>query len=310
MNKNSLIYVPGNRGLVGSAIIRCLKKEGYKNILTATRKELNLTDIKKTELFFKKHRPEYVFLCAAKVGGIFANNTYPADFIYQNLTIQTNVIEISYKYGVKRLLFLGCACIYPKICPQPIKEDILLSGYIEPTNEPYAIAKIAGIKMCQAYNRQYGTSFISVIGANVYGIGDDFTEGGHVIASLIRKFHESKMKGLDRVVIWGTGKPKREFLYVDDMACACIFLVNKYQNNEPINVGVGGDTSIKEIAELIKKIVGFKGRIIYDRSKPDGIPKRLLDISKVSALGWKHKIGLEEGLKLTYNWYKNTEGRI
>lgn len=307
MKKDSLIYVPGSRGLVGSAIIRCLKRESYKNILTATHKELDLTDVKKTQVFFRKYKPEYVFLCAAKVGGIFANSTYPADFIYQNLMIQTNVIGMSYKYRVKKLLFLGCACIYPKICPQPIKEDILLSGYIEPTNEPYAIAKIAGIKMCQAYNRQYGTDFISAIGANVYGIGDDFTEGGHVIASLIRKFHESKVKGLDRVAIWGTGKPKREFLYVDDMASACIFLMNKYQSNEPINVGVGTDTSIKEIAELIKEIVGFKGKIIYDRSKPDGIPKRLLDISKISSLGFRQKTGLKEGLKKTYNWYKDKE---
>jgi GDP-L-fucose synthase len=304
LKKNALIYVAGHSGLIGSAIVRQLKKNGYKNILTATHKELDLINVQKTQVFFKKNKIEYVFLCAGKVGGIYANYTYPADFIYQNLTIQTNIIELSYKYNVKKLLFLGCTCIYPKICPQPMKEKYLLSGYIEPTNEPYAVAKIAGIKMCQSYNRQHRTNFICCIGANIYGIGDKFTEEGHVVASLIKKFHIAKKAGKSKVVIWGTGKPRREFLYSDDFANACIFLMKKYKSNEIINVGVGYDTSIKEIAKIIKETVGFKGKIVYDKSKPDGIPKRLLDISKISAMGWKHKVELKDGIKMTYNWYR------
>ncbi len=334
MNKNSLIYIAGHTGLIGSAILRRLLRAGYKNLILQTRSELDLTDQKKTEVFFKRERPEYVFQAAAKVGGIFANNTYPADFIYQNIMIQTNIVQMSYKYGVKKLLLLGSSCIYPKYCKQPIKESTLLTGSIEPTNEPYAIAKIAGIKLCQSYNRQFGTNFISVIPANVYGINDHFDEGGHVVAGLIKKFHEAKVamqqekrqikveeekKGLAKsgslplpepvlspVVIWGTGKPRREFLYVDDVADACIFLINKYSGNEIINVGGGTDISIAGLARLIKKVVGFQGKVIFDDSKPDGMPRRLLDSKRIFSLGWLPKTGLEEGLGITYKWYKDT----
>lgn len=307
MDRFSLIYVAGSSGLIGSAVVRYLKKDGYKNILTSTHKELDLIDTKKVEIFFRKNRPEYVFLCAGKVGGIFANYTYPADFIYQNLAIQTNVIKMCHKYKVKKLLFLGCSCIYPKVCKQPIKEEYLLTGTIESTNEPYAIAKIAGIKMCEAYNRQYKTNFISAIGATVYGENDNFSEEGHVVGSLIKKFHDAKIKCESEVVIWGTGKPKREFIFSEDMADACIFLMKNYNKNEPINIGTGKDISIKKLAELIKDIVGFKGKIVYDKTKPDGIPKRLLDISKISSLGWKPKTDLKKGLMLTYNWYKKNQ---
>lgn len=306
MNKDSLIYVAGHKGLVGSAIVRRLLKLGYKNLILKTHKKLDLTDRENTESFFKKELPKYVFLAAAKVGGILANKTYPADFIYQNIMIQSNVIDLSYKYGVKKLLFLGSSCIYPKICPQPIKEEYLLLGHIELTNEPYAVAKIAGIKMCQSYNRQYETDFISVIPANVYGINDHFDESGHVVASLIKRFHEAKINGYDSVALWGTGKPKREFLYVNDLADACIFLMNTYSGDDVINIGRGTDTSIKELARIIKNSTGFKGRVVYDKTKPDGMQKRLLDITKITALGWKAKTGLEEGLRLTYKWYKKS----
>lgn len=311
MNKNSLIYVAGHTGLVGSAVLRQLIKSGYKNILTKSHKVLDLTNRSKTENFLKKHLPEYVFLTAGKVGGILANDTYPADFIYQNILIQTNVIDLGYKYGVKKLLFLGCPCIYPKMCPQPMKEEYLLSGYIEPTNEPYAIAKICGIKMCQAYNRQYGTNFISAIPPNLYGINDHFDDSGHVVASLIRKFHEAKVAGSkpDSVTIWGTGKPRREFLYADDVAEACIFLMNKYNSGEVINIGGSCDVSIAELAGIIKKVTGFRGKIIYDRTKPDGIPRRLLSSSKITALGWRPGTRLEDDLKLTYEWYKEKWNR-
>jgi len=305
MNKKSLIYVAGHTGLVGSAIVRRLSDLGYLNILTKLYKDLDLTDREKTEVFFKKHRPEYVFLAAAKVGGILANNTSPADFIYQNIMIQTNVIDLAYKYDVRKLLFLGCPCIYPKICPQPMKEESLLSGYIEPTNEPYAVAKICGVKMCQSYNRQYGTNFISAIPPSLYGPNDHFDDGGHVVASLIRKFHEAKgISKQDSITIWGTGKPRREFLYVDDAAEACVFLMNIYESSEIINIAGGSDISITELAGLIKEITGFKGRIVYDKTKPDGIPRRLLDASKITALGWGPGTMLEKGLKLTYEWYK------
>ena len=247
--------------------------------------------------------PEYVFLAAGNVGGIQANDARPADFIYPNLMIQTSVVHMAYEYGVKKLLFLGCACLYPKICRQPIKEENLLSGYIEPTNESYSVAKISGIKMCQAYNKQYGTNFIIAMGANIYGADDNFGESGHVIASLIKKFHEAKATGSKSVFIWGTGKPRREFLYNDDFADACIFLMHDYNGSEPINVGTGVDTSVKEIAANIKTVVGFKGDIVYDRSKPDGMPKRLLDSRKIAAMGWKPKIKLVEGIKKTYRSY-------
>jgi len=304
MKKGSLIYVAGHTGLVGSAIVRRLLKLGYKNLLLRTHKELDLTDRRKTGLFFKKEFPEYVFLAAAKVGGILANSKYPAEFIYQNIMIQTNVIHLSYKYKIKKLLFFGSSCIYPKLCPQPIKEEYLLSGHIEPTNEPYAIAKIVGIKMCQSYNKQYGTDFISVVPANIYGPGDHFNDEGHVIPNLIRRFYEAKRKKEKSVTIWGTGKPRRDFLYVDDLSDACIFLMNGYRGSEIINIGSGSDISIAELAQIIKKIVGFKGTIIYDGTKPDGMPKRLLDISKITTLGWKPKMRLERGLRLTYEWWR------
>jgi len=304
MNKNSLIYVAGHTGLVGSAILRRLKARGYKNLITKIHRELDLTEKKKVEGFFTKERPEYVFLAAARVGGIHANSTYPAEFIYENLMIQTNVIDLSYKYGVKKLLFLGSSCIYPKMSPQPMREEYILSGYIEPTNEPFAVAKISGIKMCEAYNRQYGTNFISIIPANVYGINDHFDEEGHVVAGMIRRFHEAKTNGYDTVTIWGTGRPKREFLYADDLADACIFLMDKYDRNEIINVGTGCSTSIAELSEVVKETVGFKGKIRYDTTRPDGNLERLLDTSKITALGWRPEMPLKKGLRITYEWYK------
>jgi GDP-L-fucose synthase len=306
MNKDSKIYVAGNTGLIGSAIARKLRMLGYEYI-TKSHRELNLIDRDKVEEFFEKERPEYVFLAAARVGGIHANNKYPAEFIYENLMIQTNVIDISYRCRIKKLLFLASSCIYPKTCPKPIKEEYLMTGSIEPTNEPYGIAKLAGIKMCQAYNRQYGTKFISVIPANVYGINDHFVEDGHVVASLIRKFHEAKIREYENVTIWGTGKPKREFLYVDDLAGACIFLMNRYDGSEVLNIGRGVNTSIAELAEIIKDVVGFNGNVIYDTTKPDGIPMILLDSTKLNTLlGWEAKTELAEGLNITYEWFKKS----
>ncbi len=311
MEKNSRIYVAGHTGLVGSAIVRRLASLNHTSILTRTHKELDLTDQVRAEKFFEEARPEYVFLAAAKVGGILANNTYPADFIYQNIMIQTNVIDLSYKCGVKKLLFLGSSCIYPKECPQPIKEEYLLTGAIEPTNEPFAVAKIAGIKMCQSYNRQYGTNFITAIPANVYGINDSFDpHNSHVVSSLIRRFQEAKTLERDSVSIWGTGRPRREFFYVDDLADACIFLMNEYNGSEFINIGVGNDTSVSELAQIIKGIVGYEGKIVYDTTKPDGTPRRLLDNSKIKALGWRPRTGLEEGLRLTHEWYKENVASV
>lgn len=307
MKKNSSIYVAGHKGLIGSAIMRKLKLQGCKNIITRTHKELDLADKRKVESFFAKEKPEYVFLAAAKVGGIYANNAYPAEFIYQNLMIQINVIDLSYKYDVKKLLFLASSCIYPKTCKQPMKEEHLLTGPIELTNEAFAVAKLAGIKMCQAYNRQYRTNFISVIPANVYGINDRFDENAHVVSSLIKNFHEAKIKAQESVTIWGSGKSKRDFLYVDDIADACLFLMKNYNSSEIINVGTGVETSIKELAELVRQITGFKGKIIYDTTKPDGNPRRFLDSSKIKALGWEPNIVLNKGLRLTYNWYKEFE---
>ena len=305
MERSARIYVAGHSGLIGSAIVRKLKLLDYKNIITRSHKEMDLTERNKVAEFFEKEGPEYVFLAAARVGGIYANSTYPAEFLYENLMIQTNVIDLSYRYGVKKLLFLASSCIYPKMCKQPMKEEYILSGPIEPTNEPFGIAKLAGLKMCQAYNRQYGTNFISVVPGNVYGMNDDFDEDGHVLASLIKKFHGAKVRGGNSVTIWGTGKPKREFVYADDIAEALIFLMDQYDDSEPINVGTGLDTSVAELAELIKGIVGFKGNINYDTTKPDGSPVRLLDIGRITALGWKSKITLEEGLRITYDWFKN-----
>lgn len=304
MHKEAKIYVAGHRGLVGSAILRKLRAEGYSNIVTRTHQELDLTNQQAVYQFFEVERPEYVFLAAAKVGGILANSTYPADFIRENLLIQTNVIDAAYRYGVKKLLFLGSSCIYPKFAPQPIKEEYLLTGALEPTNEPYAVAKIAGIKMCQAYNKQYGTNFISVMPTNLYGPGDNFDlETSHVLPALIRKFHEAKVTGAPYVVVWGSGTPRREFLHVDDLADACVFLMNNYDSSEIINIGVGEDLTIAELAQLIKKIVGYKGEIVFDRTKPDGTPRKLLDVSKLFNLGWRPRIRLEDGIRSTYEWF-------
>ena len=310
MDSLSKIYIAGHRGLVGSAIVRALKKQGYNNFILRTHSELDLLDQKSATDFFKKEKPEYVFLAAAKVGGIMANRTYPADFIYQNLQIQNNIIHHSYLNGVKKLLFLGSSCIYPKLCSQPIKEEYLLTGELEPTNEPYAIAKIAGIKMCPAYNKQYGTDFISVMPTNLYGSGDNFDlENSHVLPALIRKFHEAKINNQNEIVVWGTGAPKREFLHVDDLADACIFLMNNYDNSEIINIGTDEDISIKELAEMIKEITGFTGEINWDASKPNGTPRKLLDVSKLHNLGWKHQINLPDGILSVYEWYQSVNQR-
>ena len=305
MNYNSLIYVAGHNGLVGSAIVRRLRREGYNNLLLRSSAELDLRRQQEVERFFAEYRPEYVFLAAAKVGGIYANYRQPAEFIYDNLLIQTNVIESAYRYGTKKLLFLGSSCIYPKYAEQPIKEEYLLTGELEPTNEAYAIAKIAGIKMCQAYNRQHGTNFISVMPTNLYGPNDNFDlETAHVLPALIWKFHEAKVNHKKEVVVWGTGEVRREFLHVDDLADAVVFLMKIYDDSEIINIGTGEDISIRDLAMLIKEIVWFEGNIVYDRSKPDGTPRKLLDVSRLTALGWTAKIGLKEGIKKTYEWFK------
>jgi GDP-L-fucose synthase len=304
VEKNSKVFVAGHRGLVGSAILRKLQEEGYTNLVYRTSKDLDLRDHFSVNEFFKKEQIEYVFLAAAKVGGIVANNEYPADFIRDNLLIQTNVIDSAYKFGVKKLLFLGSTCIYPKLAPQPIKEEYLLTGELEPTNEPYAIAKIAGIKMCQSYNKQYGTNFISAMPTNLYGPNDNFDlHTSHVLPAMIRKFHEAKEANNESVTVWGTGTPKREFLHVDDLASACLFLMESYNSNEIINIGVGDDITIKELAETVREIVGFNGKIAFDTTKPDGTPRKLVDVTKLNNLGWSAKISLKEGLAKTYNWY-------
>ena len=305
MEKKSKIYIAGHRGLVGSAIHRRLQREGYANLVTRTSGELDLRDQPAVAAFFAAEKPEYVFLAAAKVGGILANNTYPAEFLYDNLAIQNNLIHQSYRNGVKKLLFLGSSCIYPKFAPQPMPEDCLLTGALEPTNEPYAIAKIAGIKLCQAYNRQYRTRYISLMPTNLYGPNDNFDlQTSHVLPALIRKFHEAKLAGRSAVEIWGSGSPRREFLHVDDLADACLFLMLNYEASDIVNVGVGEDVSIKELALLIKEVVGFGGELTFDRSKPDGTPRKLLDVRKLTALGWQAKIGLREGIAGTYRWYR------
>lgn len=300
---NAKVYVAGHRGLVGSSIVRRLKAEGYRNIITRTHAELDLTRQEEVEAFFAAERPEYVYLAAAKVGGIGANSTYPAEFIYENLAIALNVIEAARKYGVKKLLNLGSSCIYPKYAPQPIKEEYLLTGPLEPTNEAYAIAKISAIKLCKFYNQQYGTNFISLMPTNLYGPGDNYDlENSHVLPALIRKFHEAKMKG-GSVILWGDGSPMREFLHSDDLADAAVFLMeNKDAEDigEFVNVGTGEDLAIKDLAELVAKIVGYTGEIIWDTSKPNGTPRKLLDVSKLTALGWKYKIKLEDGIKSAY----------
>jgi GDP-L-fucose synthase len=304
MDAHSKVYIAGHKGLVGSAIYRKLKAEGYQNIITRTSRELDLRNQEAVATFFAQEKPEYVFLVAAKVGGILANNTFPADFIYDNLMIQCNIIHQAYLNGVKKLLFLGSSCIYPKFAPQPIREEYLLTGELEPTNEPYAIAKIAGIKMCQSYNRQYNTNFIAVMPTNLYGPGDNFDlETSHVLPALIRKFHEAKVNNRRYVELWGTGTPRREFLFVDDLADACVFLMKTYNSSDIINIGTGEDLTIAELADLVSKIVDYKGEIKWDNTKPDGTPRKLLDVSKINALGWKAKTGLEEGIRLIYNWY-------
>lgn len=306
MKKNSRIYIAGHNGLVGSAILRRLEADTYKNIIIKTSNELDLTRQADVEAFFEEEKPEFAFLAAAKVGGILANSKYPADFIRDNLLIQNNIIDAAYRFGAKKLLFLGSSCIYPKHAPQPMKEEHLLTGPLEPTNEWYAIAKIAGIKMCQAYRKQYGFNAISLMPTNLYGPGDNFDlQNSHVLPALIRKFYEAKNSGTTEVVVWGTGSPRREFLHVDDLADAALFLMDNYDSDKIINVGVGQDVSIKELTQLIKEVLDFNGDIVYDTSKPDGTPRKLLDVSRINSLGWEARIGLKEGIKETCNWYLN-----
>ena len=300
MDRSSKIYIAGHNGMVGSAILRNLKDKGFQNFVLRTSKELDLRDSKAVAEFFETEKPEYVFLAAAKVGGIVANNTYRADFLYENLMIQNNVIHEAYKNKVEKLLFLGSSCIYPKLAPQPLKEEYLLTGILEPTNEPYAIAKIAGIKMCDAYRSQYGCNFISVMPTNLYGPNDNYDlQNSHVLPAMIRKFHEAKLNG-NSVELWGSGTPKREFLHANDMADACVYLMENYNEAGLVNIGTGEDLSIKELAEMIKKITKFEGDIIWDSTKPDGTPRKLMDVSKLHSLGWKHKIELEEGITKVY----------
>lgn len=304
MQKNSKIYIAGHRGMVGSAVIRRLKELGYNNIIHRELNELDLRRQEQVEKFFEEEKPEYVFLAAAKVGGIHANNTYPAEFIYDNLTIEANIIHSAYKNGIKKLLFLGSSCIYPKLATQPIVEEELLNGYLEPTNEAYAIAKITGIELCKFYRRQYGSDFISAMPTNLYGINDNFNlETSHVMPALIRKFHEAKLNGDKEVVIWGTGTPKREFLYVDDLADGLIHLMNNYSDEIHLNIGTGEDVEIRELARIIKEVVGYSGEIINDTSKPDGTPRKLLNVDRLHATGWKHEVGLREGIERVYKWY-------
>lgn len=306
MNKQAKIYVAGHRGLVGSALIRELHRRGYMNIIMRTHAELDLINQESVNDFFSIEKPDYVFLSAAKVGGIGANSIYPADFIYQNLMIATNIIHSAYKNDVKKLLFLGSSCIYPKLAEQPIKEESLLTGPLETTNDAYAIAKITGIKICQAYNKQYGTKYISVMPTNLYGINDNFDlETSHVFPALIRKFHEAKINNEPTVTIWGTGTPIREFLFVDDLAEACIYLMNTYEEDKIVNIGTGVGVTIKELAESIMQVVGYKGELVFDTSKPDGTPIKINDVSYLNSLGWKAKVSLLDGIKRTYEWYKS-----
>lgn len=301
MEKDAKIYIAGHRGMVGSAIHRKLQQEGYTNFVVRTSKELDLRNQQAVADFFAIEKPDYVFLAAAKVGGIVANNTYRADFLYENLAIQNNVIHSAYSAGVKKLMFLGSSCIYPKLAPQPLKEEYLLSGFLEPTNEPYAIAKIAGIKMCEAYRTQYGCDFISAMPTNLYGPNDNYDlQNSHVLPAMIRKFHEAKTNGTPTVTLWGTGSPMREFLHADDLAAACLYLMENYSEPELVNVGTGTDVTIKELAETVKNVVGFEGELIWDTSKPDGTPRKLMDVSKLHAAGWQHTIELRDGIALAY----------
>ena len=305
LEKGAKIYVAGHRGLVGSAMVRELEKQGYTNLIMRTHEALDLENQQAVAAFFAEEKPEYVILSAAKVGGIGANSTKPAEFIYQNLMIETNIIHQAYVHGVKKLLFLGSSCIYPRMAAQPIKEESLLTGALEPTNEAYALAKIVGIKMCESYNKQYGTKYISVMPTNLYGSNDNFDlSSSHVLPALLRKFHEAKLNKQTSVVVWGSGSPIREFLYVDELANACVFLMNQYDGDKIVNIGTGVGITIKELSELIKKVVGYEGDIVFDASKPDGTPIKINDISFLNQLGWQAKIDLERGLNLTYDWYK------
>ncbi|NNE38471.1 MAG: GDP-L-fucose synthase [Gammaproteobacteria bacterium] len=309
MQQDSKIYVAGHRGLVGSAIARHLKKNGYKHLVTRTSKQLDLRDERKVKRFFEKEQPEYVFLAAAKVGGILANDSYPVDFLQDNLQIQCNVISNAYKSGVNKLLFLGSSCIYPRDCPQPMKEEYLLTGPLEKTNEWYAIAKISGIKLCQAYRKQYGFNAISAMPTNLYGPNDNFDlETSHVLPALIRKFHEAKISNRPEVIIWGTGSPRREFLYINDLADASLFLMKNYDRKEIINIGTGEDITIKDLAERISEIIGYNGKLKFDESKPDGTPRKLQDVTHLNTVGWTYQTSLTQGIKHTYNWYKNNPG--
>jgi GDP-L-fucose synthase len=311
VEKNAKIYVAGHKGLVGSAIMRSLTKLDYTNLIYKTRDELDLKDQHAVIEFFEAKRPQYIFLAAAKVGGIFANITYPADFIFDNLTIQANVIHTSYVFGVKKLLFLGSSCIYPSLAPQPIKEEYLLTGLLESTNEPYAVAKIAGLKMCQSYRSQYGTNFISAMPTNLYGPNDNFDpENAHVVPALIKKFHEAKVNMRPYVEVWGTGAPRREFLYVDDLADALIFLMDHYNEAMPINIGVGEDITVRDLAFLIKDVVGYGGEVRFDPSKPDGVPRKLLEVKKIRTMGWEPEVDLKKGIILTYKWFCENFGNI
>jgi len=307
MDKASRIFIAGHRGLVGSAIHRNLEGGGFQNLILRTRGELDLCDGVAVDAFFAREKPEYVFLAAAKVGGVLANSTLPAEFLYENLIVQTHAIHSAYRHGAKKLLFLGSSCIYPRHAPQPIKEEYLLTGELEPTNEWYAIAKIAGLKMAQAYRRQYGFNAISLMPTNLYGPGDNFElESSHVLPALLRKFHEAKISGAPEVVVWGTGTPRREFLHVDDLAAAAVHLMSVYDEPGIVNVGAGVDLSIRELAEMIGSVTGYPGRIVFDASKPDGMPRKLLDIARVRALGWQPRISLREGIERTYAWYLTT----
>lgn len=301
MDKQDKIYIAGHRGMVGGAISRYLKQQGYENLVTRTSAELDLRNQQAVNDFFAEEKPDYVFLAAAKVGGIMANNTYRADFIYDNLIMEANVIKVAHDFGVKKLQFLGSSCIYPKMAQQPLKEESLLTGLLEQTNEPYAIAKIAGIKLCEAFRDQYGANFISVMPTNLYGYGDNYhLEKSHVLPAMIHKFHRAKEESKAEVILWGTGTPKREFLFADDLAAACVFLMENYDGKEFLNIGTGEDLSIKELAEMVAEIVGYSGKIVWDSSKPDGTPRKLMDVSKIHALGWKHQMELKEGIRLAY----------
>jgi len=306
MDKGAKIFVAGHRGMVGSALVRRLRSGGYTNLLLRTRAELDLLDQAAVRTFLREHRPDYIYVAAAKVGGIHANNTYRAEFIYQNLVIETNLVHGAYEAGVRDLMFLGSSCIYPRDCPQPIKEEYLLTGPLERTNEPYAIAKIAGLKLCEAYNSQYGTRYLSVMPTNLYGPNDNFDlQNSHVLPALLRKAHEAQARGDDALVVWGSGRPMREFLHVDDMADACVYLMEQGVHEGLYNIGTGRDVTIRELAEAICRVVGFRGRLEWDATKPDGTPRKLLDVSRMASLGWRAGISLEEGIRQTYDWYRN-----